>query len=96
MVPAVLANRSCVKELLFGLEVVVSSWARQNPVILQFNQWPDGYKIGIKTTAIAQAVSYLDGFSHSLGARCLEIIRRKIQRRQRPHIGDGTSESDNP
>ena len=54
----------------------------------QFNQWSDGMKM-VPMTAIAYLVIYLDGFGHNLAALGLKIIRRQVQRRQRPILSDG-------
>jgi hypothetical protein len=37
---------------------------------------------------------YLDGFGDNLATLGIEVIRRKVQRRQRPHAGDGIGKGD--
>jgi hypothetical protein len=51
----------------------------------QFNQWSDVHENGAKMTTIA---IYLDGFGHNLATRSLKVIRRQVQRRQRPIVGE--------
>ena len=38
---------------------------------------------------------YLDGFGDNLATLGIEVIRRKVQRRQRPHILVAVSDGDN-
>jgi hypothetical protein len=76
-------------------ERTVPSYPADNIKQQQLIEKSDGHENGTKQNERRCTLCYLDGLRNNLSTLSTEVIRRKIQARHRPHVGDDISKGDN-